>query len=363
MAVVVLSFVMPYTYTATTTLMPPDSKQGAGGLSSLLQNSPMSIGLEGSSSNRATMVFKEILTSRTLYEGIIDTLQLLKHPLFDGEDRRDVTELLAESFTIDTRKSGALSIDVEVTTPWLPVFSEAPKQAAEVSADIANAACMVLDRLNREKAVSQARQTRAYIERVLASTKQKIDSLQVAMQSFQSQNKVFSLDDQMKALVENAVAIGSQLAQAEIELSLARQDYSRGSPQIEFLEKKVSSLREQYDRVQTGGLVTSDGFSIPFKDVPLLMRQYGNLIRDVEIQEKINAYLETQRLEELIQEAKDVPTVVALDSAIAPRKRTSPNRLLMVALTWLVVTVGYGLWVPLRTILRPTATSEATSAH
>lgn len=345
-----VSFLMPYTYTASTTIMPPDTKQSGGGLSALLQNSPMSIGLEGSGSNKSSLVFKEILASRTLFEGVIDTLGLMKHPLFTDIERDDLVEHLRESCTIETRKSGALSIDVDVTTSWFGGLSDQRTQAAQAAADIANAARSVLDRLNQEKSVSQARQTRAYIERVLLATKTRIDSLQTTLQAFQSENKVFSLDDQMKALVDNAVAIGSQLAEAEVELALARQDYSKGSPQVEFLERKIASLREQYDRVQAGGLVTTDGFSIPFREVPTLMRQFGNLVRDLEIQEKMNAYLESQRMEELIQEAKDVSTVVALDTAIPPRKRSSPKRLLMLALAWLVGTLSFAVGIPLRAV-------------
>lgn len=352
-AVVAVSFLMPYTYTASTTIMPPDTKQSGGGLSALLQNSPMSIGLEGSASNKSTMVFKEILASRTLFEGVIDTLSLMKHPLFADIERDDLVEQLRESCTIETRKSGALSIDVDVSTSWLGGLSDQREQAADVAARIANAARAVLDRLNQEKSVSQARQTRAYIERVLLSTKSRIDSLQTTLQAFQSQNKVFSLDDQMKALVDNAVSIGAQLAEAEVELALARQDYAKSSPQVEFLERKIASLREQYDRVQAGGLVTTDGFSIPFREVPTLMRQFGNLVRDLEIQEKMNAYLESQRMEELIQEAKDVPTVVALDTAIPPRKRSSPKRLLMLALAWIIGTFTFAVGVPLRVVFGP----------
>ncbi len=351
-AVIVFSLVMPQTYTATTTIMPPDSESRGGGLSSLLQNAPISIGLDGAGDNKSSLVFKEILTSRTLLEGVVDTVGLLENPLFEGMERRDIVEMLEDQITIEARKTGALSISADASTGWLAIVTDQPERAAETSAEIANACRMVLDRMNREKSVSRAKQTRAYIERVLADTKQEIDSLQEAMQRFQQENKVFSLDEQMAAIVENAVTIGTALAEAEIELALARQDYSEGSPQVEFLEKKIESLKEQYDRVQTGGLVTTDGFSIPFDKVPDLMRRYGNLLRDIEIKEKINAYLETQRLEELIQEAKDVPTVVELDAAIPPRKRTSPARTVMVFFTWLLVTIGFAVWVPARDIIR-----------
>lgn len=349
-AVAALSFMIPQTYTAETSIMPPESKSGSGGLSSLLQASPITIGLGETAGNKTSMVFKEILTSRTLLEGVVDTLKLTEHPLFAGADRADLVEGLASSVTIDSKKTGTVTVEAEVSTGWFP-FGEKPVLAAQVSADIANACRMVLDRINRDKAISQARQSRRYIERVLNDTKQQIDSLQAIMQKFQTENKVFALDEQMSAIVDNAVTVGTELAKAQLELAMVKQDFQSSSPQVQFMEQKVEALQAQYNSVQTGGLVTSDGFSIPFSEVPALTRTYTNLVRDLKIKEQINAYLETQRMQELIQEAKDIPTVVELDAAIPPRKRTSPKRTAMLFFAWALVTLGYIVWVPLRTVV------------
>ncbi|RPI67511.1 MAG: hypothetical protein EHM43_07790 [Ignavibacteriae bacterium] len=353
-AVAVLSFLIPQTYTAETSIMPPESKSGSGGLSSLLQASPINIGLGETAGNKTSMIFKEILTSRTLLEGVVDTLKLTEHPLFAGADRADIVEGLSSAVTIDSKKTGTVTVEAEVSTGWFP-FGEKPDQAAHVSADIANACRMVLDRINRDKAISQARQSRRYIERVLNDTKQQIDSLQGIMQKFQMENKVFALDEQMSAIVDNAVTVGTELAKAQLELAMVKQDFQSSSPQVQFMQQKVEALQAQYNSVQTGGLVTSDGFSIPFSEVPALTRTYTNLVRDLKIKEQINAYLETQRMQELIQEAKDIPTVVELDAAIPPRKRTSPKRTAMLFFAWALVTLGYIVWVPLRTVVGRTA--------
>lgn len=350
LVVAALSYLIPQTFTGETSIMPPESKSGGGGLSSLLQSTPISIGLgDAAAGNKTSMVFKEILTSRTLLEGVIDTLDLEQHPFYAGIDRADLIDLLASSITVDSRKTGTVTIEAEVSTGWFP-FGDKPAVASKTSADIANACRMVLDRINRDKAISQARQTRRYIERVLADTKQQIDSLQSSMQKFQTENKVFALDEQMAAIVNNAVTVGTELAKAQLELAMVKQDFQTSSPQVQFMEQKVRSLQEQYDRVQQGGLVTSDGFSIPFAEVPALTRTYTNLVRDLKIKEQINAYLETQRMQELIQEAKDIPTVVELDVAIPPRKRTSPKRSMMLIFAFAIVTIGFAGWVPLRQI-------------
>lgn len=346
-SVLALSFLMPQTWTASTTLMPPESS-GGGGLSAFMQGNQLPFGILGTD-NKTALVFVEILRSRTVFERVVDTLHLMTHPLFAKPLREDVVAGLQKDVTVDSRKTGVVTVDVDVSTGWLP-FGDKPALASKAAADIANATRVALDGINRDKAVSQARKTRMYIERVLVSTRSAIDSLQSKIENFQRANKIIALDDQMTAIVTNAVGIGAELAKAELELAMTQQDFMPSSPQVQLLQRKVSALREQYARVQDGGLVKSDGFSIPLSKAPVLMRTYTNLLRDVKIQEQINAFLEAQRMQELIQEAKDIPTVLALDEARPSRTRTSPSRLLMLVMTWCIITVFFGVLIPTRVV-------------
>lgn len=348
--VAVVSFLVPQTFTASSSLMPPETKGQGGGLSSLLQGAPIAIGL-GAGENKASLVFTEILQSRTLIERVIDTLKLREHPLFSGMEDHELRKLLKDDIALDTRKTGTIVIDVDVSTGWFP-FGDKPQQAAKVAADIANACREQLDLINREKSVTQARKARLYIERVMAANRATIDSLQSTMQEFQQQNKIVALEEQLQAMAANASMVGTELAKAEIELALAREEFQPSSTQVSFLQTKVDRLRDQYTAVQSGGIVQSDGFSIPVEKIPALSRTYLNLTRDMKIKEQINAYLESQRMQEMIQEEKDTPTVVVLDVAKPPEKRTSPSRVLMVILTWLIVTAGFAVGVPVNDALK-----------
>lgn len=345
--VIALSFVMPQTWSASTSLMPPESS-GGGGISAFMQGAQLPFGILGTE-NKTSLVFVEILRSRSVLERVVDTLNLTKHPLFAKPLREDVVAGLQKDVTVDSRKTGVVTVDVDVSTGWMP-FGDKPAMASKAAADIANATRMALDAINRDKAVSQAKKTRQYIERVLVSTRADIDTLQTRIEIFQRANKIIALDDQMTAIVSNAVTIGAELAKAELELAMVQQDFTSSSPQVQLLQRKVSALRAQYARVQDGGLVKSDGFSIPLNKAPQLMRTYTNLLRDVKIKEQINAFLEAQRMQELIQEAKDIPTVLPLDEARPSRTRSSPARLLMLVLTWCIVTIFFAVLIPLRGI-------------
>jgi len=339
-----LSFVVPHTYTSTSSIMPPESKNQSGGLSSLLQGAPIAVGL-GSSENKAAMVFVEILKSRSCLLGIVDTLKLRENPLFAGLTNEEFEKQLRDAMVVEARKTGTVTIDVEVSTGWFP-FGNKASIAAKTAADIGNSARILLDKINREKSVSQARRSRQYIERVLGSNRKLIDSLQNLMQEFQTTTNVMAPDEQMSAIVQNAVMIGTELSKAEIEMALVEQDFQPSSPQVTMLQKKVNTLREQYNRVQAGGIEPGDEFSIPLSKLPEFTRTYTNLVRDIKIKEQINAYLESQRMQEAIQEAKDIPTVVELDAALTPEKRTSPSRVLMVLIAWFATTVLFAVYVP-----------------
>ena len=91
-------------------------------------------------------------------------------------------------------------------------------------------------------------------------------------------------------------------------------------------EATVQNIRNQYLRLQSGGLLGSDDFSFPLSDLPKLFRKYLNLMRDKKIMEQVNLYLETQRYQEAIQEQSDVPTIEPLDRAVPPLKRESPSQ-------------------------------------
>ena len=144
---------------------------------------------------------------------------------------------------------------------------------------------------------------------------------------------MLTIDEQTKAIVSSAVGVGSELAKAQIELSAVQQEYQSTSPMVEAYRQKVNELQAQYNRVQSGGLTSTDKFSIPLQKIPVLARKYLNLMRDMKISEQINAYLESQRMQEAMQEARDVPVIQVLDKATAPKHRSSPKRSIMLILT------------------------------
>lgn len=330
LGVALFSLVMPVTYSADGSLMPPESEKGAG-ISALLQNATGGLGGLGEmgQTGKAGRIV-DMLKSRTIAEYSLDSSGIAAFGKFRKLTRDERLEAVRDALHFETTSNGLVLGSCSVSTTFF-ASSEEKEQARKLCAALLNTAFRGLDELNQTKSVSRARKTRQYIERYLAINKQRLDSTQSAMEVFSKQHKILALEEQVSAIVENAVTVGAQISKTEVELAVARAELSAASPVVDQLERKLQQLRGQYERIQSGGLADSDEFSIPLNTMPAIARQYANLLRDVKILEQINAYLESQRAQESIQEQRDVPVVEVLDTARVPERRSAPKRTFMTA--------------------------------
>lgn len=334
------SLVMPETYSTVATVMPPE-KESRGGLSSILSNAGvgLDIGSFGGGSELSKR-FVDILKSRTLNAVIAKRCGIADYHQFSQFSGQRLVEEFQKAMGQDLNSNGLVIVSTELNTPFFPNDEERAR-ASELTACVVNAALSVLDSLNKEKSVSTARKTRRYIERFMATNKSRLDSVQDAMERFREQHKILALEEQVQAIVENAVKIGTQIAETEIELELAKVRLAPSHATVLGLEKQLLILQGQYEKIQDGGLVEEDAFSIPLNNIPHLSRQYLNFVRDIKILEQINAFLETQRAQEAIQEERDIPTLHVLDYAVVPERKSAPNKTLM-TMFGLVLFAGFG---------------------
>lgn len=344
------SFIMPVTYSAVGSLLPPDGEK-AGGLSAFLQSATGGIGLGDFGKGGKSGKLVDMLKSRSVAELAIEKSGIDSFSYFRTMTRQQHLDAVRDALWFDMNTNGLVLGGCNIKTGYF-ASAEEKEQARHLCADVLNAAFGALDSINQEKSVSRARQTRRYIERYLAVNKKKLDSTQAVLEEFSKKNKILSLEGQMTAIVENAVAIGTEIAKAEVKLAEAQAELYAGSPIVVQLERQLRELRGQYDRIQQGGLTEGDAFSIPLVKVPEIARQYMNLVRDVKILEQINAYLESQRAQEAIQEQRDVPVVEVLDAAVAPEKKSSPQRAFMVVTALVLTSILASVWVFLGEVRR-----------
>jgi len=333
----IFGLIMPHTYKTYTTIMPPKQSESSG-LTSILQSFsgaiPSALSFTGSNNNQS-YILADILRSRTLAEYLIDSLKLSNYPYYKNYTRNELIELLQEDLKVEIEKTGLIKLLTTARTFFFP-SSDTKQETKVLAKSLGEKAVCGLDEIVRQRNTSAAKKSRQYIERELANYRMKSDSIDNELEIFQRSNRVLKIDDQTQALVQQAIEVGLQLAKAEMELNIAKNEYRKDNPYLMQLQNIVNQLRKQYEAVQKGGLTGTDGFSIPFEKIPSLARKYANLYRDKKIIEQVILYLETQRHQEAIQENRDVPTVEVLDRAFIPDRQSAPNKKLMVILAFVL---------------------------
>ncbi len=327
----VYSYIIPHKYTATASILPPEEDAAGGGLSNFLQTLSGGFSFGGLSKGLKIELYLEMMTSKTAAKYIVDKCNLRKYKEFQFENDEILYDVVSSLLYVEANRSGLMLVSATIATPYFP-NSKDKQFAAELSAKIANAAVESLNFINKKKSNLKAIMKKDFISKVLQRNKKLLDSIDKDLETFQKQNKLIAIDEQTTAMLENIVNLGIALSKAEVEYSLAKQEFESGSPILKAFEEKLSSLREQYQRAQEGGIIPKDKFSIPFEHVPSLIRKYTNLIRDQKILTQVILYLETQKYQEEIQSESDIPTVFALDEAKPPYKKSSPSRLIMLIL-------------------------------
>lgn len=336
LVVLAYTFIQPKAFRSSTVLVMTD--ESLPGMASMIQNLP-GASLLGQSAPTRSQTYSEIVRSREIAKFIADTLSLSSNPIFSGLDEENIH--LAVSASISTRltRGGLLEVSVSTATPWFPNSIE-EAEAAQLSAKIANAAAQGLDKYNLEKSSSKARRKRVFAEKMLNTKKVELDSIDGTLEDFKRKNKLLVLETQSQATVQQAVSVGSELAKAQIELQSKLLEYGEDAAVIDVYRKKVSSLRNQFQRMQSGGANDGDKVSLPLGDVPSISRRYVTMVRDQKILEQVIAYLESQKYQEGIQEASDLPTIEQLDRALVPSERYSPNRKLAIILALFISFAG-----------------------
>lgn len=315
----ILFFIYPISYRATVTVLPPEKNSSMGGLSTLLSGTGFSDLLTGGMSSATSQLYAEILRSRSASVFVLEKLDIQNE--YDEKDIYKAAQKLSGDLEIEINKEGLIKLNVEVKTKFIPMLFDERESKQKLSAKLSNTFVEALDKINRDKLSSKAKRARIYIESQLQQTKALMDSVESALMEFQKKNKAISLPEQLKAAIEAAAELKTEMIKSEVELGLAQANFREDDKTVIALKKKIEQLREQYNKMEIG----DQDYLLAFKEVPELARTLAKLLRDVKIQNEVYLILQQQYYKEKIQENRDLPTVEILDEAIPPLRASSPR--------------------------------------
>ena len=315
----ILFFVYPKSYEAPVTILPPEKNNQMGGLSGLLGGEDLSNLMTAGMSNANAQLFIEMLKSRSASLYVVRKHNLIK--FYDAKNVIEAVAKLSEKLNLDLSKEGIIKLSVNTSGSWFPIFTSQNDSVRKFSAELSNSFVEALDNINREKLSSKAKRARIYIEAQLQQTKVLLDSAENSLMLFQKKNKTVSLPEQVKAAIDAATELKTDIIKTEIELGLVQPNLREDSKTLLTLKSKLQELRNQYNKMEMG----NQDYLVAFKDVPEIGRELAQLVREVKVQNEVYMLLQQQYFKERIQENRDLPTIEVLDEAIPPLNASSPR--------------------------------------
>jgi|GEM_PF-1509222 len=329
------AFLAPKWYTASLSVVPSIVPKGGGvslagaAAAAGLVDLPIDLG-GGSDVDRVSAIFR----SNSVTDAIVKK--------FDLQTR------YREKYLEDTRKElwkhCSTKIDKKPTVVTVECEDKSPEVARAMLLTFAEEANQVARRV----ATSSAKEERKFLEARVAQAQADLDKVSRALRDFQEKNKVISLPEQAKAIVNSIAAIRAEMIDKQLQLSYVDgfSSAEEGTSeqlrrQVGLLQGKLRSLEEAHQasvppttepptakKSKAGDARNTGGLFPPAMNVPKLQYEIEQLYRDQKIQETLVLLL-TQRYETArVNEARDTSTIQVLDYPVRATKQARPKKVL-----------------------------------
>jgi tyrosine-protein kinase Etk/Wzc len=313
-----LCFTLPVKYTAATKIMPPQQTQSSA---SMLMNQLASSGGSslaaiaggGLGLKNPNDLYLGLLNSRPVADAIIQKFDL--ESVYRAKDMTLARKELAANTVVASEKNGLISVTV----------TDKDKRRA---AAIANAYPDQLRILTKTLAVTEASQRRLFYEDQLRQAKESLLAAELSFQQVQQKKGLVQLDAQAKAMIESLTALRAQVAAKQVEVQALRSYSTEQNPDVQLAERQLASLQAEAARIEQSS--HSSGFTaLGMGDVPGAGMEYLRADHEVKYQQALFDLLMRQYDAARLDEAKDAAVIQVVESAIAPERKSSPKRALI----------------------------------
>ena len=308
-----ISFLLPKTYTAVATLLPPKQNSSFGsalasqfaGLGGVAPFGGTDFGVR-----TANDMYVSMFRSQTVEDALIRQFGLM-----DGEKYISVARAKFENvFTINGNgKDGLLRISVR---------DGDPKRAAAM----ANAWIDEFRKLSASLAISEASQRRVLFERQMKQAKNDLVTAEEALKQTEQQTGMIQLDAQARALIESAATLRAQIAAKEVQLQAMRTYATDENAGVVQLQQELDGMRSQLARLGGSDDKAAAGLIVPKGNMPQAGLEYVRRFRDVKYYETIFEILARQFELAKVDEAKEGSLIQVVDPALVPDRKSGPRR-------------------------------------
>ncbi len=312
-------------YESKALLLPPVEEGSEGVLSAWMTklNLPSIVAPSSAGSTSAT-ILGDIIESRRLGEMIIDSLSLREH--FKTESLDDALRELSARTSTSVTGTGLIHLSVRDEDP-------------EYAVRIAGAYIAGLDSLSRFLQYARAEQTLKFMSAQLVTYRDRIGRARREMAAFQGKHNIVDFDEQVRGAIGIAADLKVKAVLAGIERDLIKEYSFSNSLELKRKNAEYEGLMRQLGNIMNGD--SAGAVFIPLDRMPGLVQSYARMERDIEVNERVYAYLLERYEEAGMDKARTTPVVQVIDEPNLPEKPSGRPKWLIV----LFVTVVGFAWI------------------
>jgi uncharacterized protein involved in exopolysaccharide biosynthesis len=310
---------IPPTYTATTTFLPPQQQQSAA--NSLLSSLGSLAGLAGGAGNLRTPAdqYVALMQSATVSDRMVDAFKLME--AYEAKYRVDARKDLANNVHISVgKKDGLITVEVD---------DKSPQRAA----DMANRLVDELRRMTDTIAISDAQQRRKFFEQQLRQTQEKLVQAQQALQA--SGFTQGALKAEPKSAAEGYARLRAEVTAAEVRLQTLRGSLSDTAPEVQQQQSALAALRGQLGRLEQ----TADARG---------GSDYVGKYREFKYQETLFDLFAKQYELARVDESREGALIQVVDPAAPPERKSKPKRAVIAIVAALLSCIALAGFVIMR---------------
>jgi tyrosine-protein kinase Etk/Wzc len=328
----IIVFLIPNKYTAAAVVLPPAQNSS---MSSALLGELTGSGLLSSLAGGALGVkssgdmYVSLFRSRTVQDVIIQRFGLMaRYHKKNMVDTRTAFE--KRSTVVLGVKDGLIRITFTDRDP-------------NFAASLVNAYVDEFRKHSDSLTLSEASQRRAFFQQQLLEANANLTRAEEAMKKTEQTTGVLQLDSQAKALIESAAVLRGQITAKEVQLQSMQAFVTQDNPQYIAAQQQLDALETQLAKVAGPNTDSVTDIGVSKTNIPETGMAYLNTLRDVRYYETIDELIAKQFELAKLDEARQGVVQIS-DSAIAPDKKSSPYRALIVILMTLIALICSILW-------------------
>ncbi len=333
----VISLLLPNQYEAKVVLLPPQQNSSVssallgqlGSLGSLASLAGGNLGLK----NPADM-YVSLLTSRTVEDAMIQRFGLMSeyHEKRMSDARKTFeshTTALAES------KDGLIRITVE-------------DRDAKRAAELANGYVEEFRNLSASLAITEAARRRLFFDQQLQQAKGELTEAEESMRKTQQSTGVLQIDSQARALIESAATLRGQVVAKQVQIQSMRSFAAEDNPNLILAKDELAALQAQLEHVAGSQPDTGSDINLSKGRVTGSGLEYLRRLRDLKYHETVFELLAKQFEIAKLDEAREGSIIQVVDTAVAPDRKSSPHRMLIVIGATILSLFVAVFWIILR---------------